>query len=179
MLAIRVAIMTVLIELDLGSWELQEMQETITKANCRDMLKQILERAGVSPSKLARILDMAPSTLSHIRNGPRKPSTEFMNKLRALALLQPEGHDPSPEDRREFTVDTVVAGLLSLGRVSLLGKSAIVAAGAIAGGLLGGAISYGVLHAIDSLCRKNDLKYEEVEGQLEIRRPEDGTGQSQ
>jgi hypothetical protein len=153
------------------------MLEEITKDNCGECLKLICDGAGMSLKKLAEVLDEKQSTLSHIKRGPeppgRPPSQNFMNKLRALSLIGPSGRQDDASQGAKLTPAAVVAGLSAMARTKLLGTVNIIA-GALAGGIVGAVVSFGVFHALDSICRKFGLSYKEANDDLEISRISDG-----
>lgn len=146
----------------------KELLEEITPENCGQKLDIICQAAGISLTKLADLLDEKPATLSHIKSGRRRPSQKFMNRLRALALIRPKGYERQDEEFEPLSVAAVVAGLNTLARTSLLKKAAFLASGARLGLAIAWPLPFGVLYAVDAICKKLGLSYKETEDELEI-----------
>lgn len=155
----------------------KKLTDEITPEDCGKKLDLICKAAGISLKKLAELLGEKPATLSHMKpktNGEngRKATQKFMDKLRALALIRPKGYAHEETHTERLTVDDVAIGLSSLARTSLLGSPAVVA-GALVGGIAGGLLSFGMLHAVAAISKQLGLSYRESEDELEITRESD------
>ena len=152
------------------------MLEEITRRNCGQKLPLICKAAGISLKELADVLGEKQSTLSHIKRGPKQgrlPTQRFMDKLRALALIRPNGLANECEEPGKLTAAAVAVGLAAIARTKLLGTMGVVA-GAFTGGLVGAVLSFGVLHAVDAICRRLGLAYREADDRVEITRDKEG-----
>ncbi|MCD6364429.1 MAG: helix-turn-helix transcriptional regulator [Planctomycetes bacterium] len=147
------------------------LPDEITSQNCGEKLDLICGAAGISMKELAELTGVQPATLSHIKSGRRQPTQKFMDRLQALALIRPKGYEREAEGAA-FTASAVAAGLSSLARAKLLGSAAIVAV-ACSGGIGGGLLSFGVLHAVDAICKKLGLACKESKNEVEITKEPD------
>jgi transcriptional regulator with XRE-family HTH domain len=157
---------------------LEEITEEITEKNCAEKLDLICQVAGISLKELAKLLGENPATLSHIKRSAknpksgRTPTPRFMDKLRTLASIRPKGLRTGIPTEQKLTTAAVAAGLSALARTELLGSAAVVA-GTLLGGIAGGLVSFGMLHAVDAICKKAGLSYKESEGNVEITKEAD------
>lgn len=148
------------------------LTEEITPQNCGEKLDLICQVAGISLTELAALLGEKPATLSHVKNGRRAPTPRFMDKLRALSLIRPKGHQQEVKHSSAMTAAAIAVGLSSLARTTLLGSAAALA-GTLVGGVVGGLVTFGMLHAVDAICNKLGLSYKETEDELEITKGSD------
>jgi transcriptional regulator with XRE-family HTH domain len=148
------------------------LTEEITPQNCGQKLDLICQVAGISLTELAAMLGEKPATLSHIKRGRRKPTNKFMDRLRALSLIRPKGYKREEKWATALTVVAVATGLSSLARTRLLGSAAAVT-GMLMGGVIGGLLSFGMLHAVVAICKTLGLDYKESQDEIEVTRNHD------
>ena len=138
----------------------------------RGKLQLIREASGLSARELADKMDIPEYTYSRLERGKTGPSEDLMNKLRALSLTKSDRTKAGEHtDRPRLTARAVVVGLGAIAAVKYFGVAAGVAAtgaGMLFGGVIGGALTYGVVQALKALCSKNELQCRQTEGGVEI-----------
>lgn len=143
--------------------------EEITVENCGAKLTEICEASGMSLKELASVLGVKQATLSHIKNANRVPTTDFMNRLLAIAMIKLTITASDGIEGTRLTVESVVRGLAAFARTNWLGtRSTII--GGIVGSVAGASLTYGAIIALRKICSEHNLSCEEVDDRLDIKK---------
>lgn len=147
----------------------KEIDSEITKENCGEMVRLILEHSKMTLSDLAKTLGVERATLANIvpPQGKMKTSVKLrdapegvMNGLRAISLVRPKDQSQKEaEGSPRLTAAAVIAGLAVLARTKHFKIAAIIGGGLIGPvGLVAGAaaLTYGVIEALGAIRKKNE-----------------------
>ena len=184
---------------DIWDYESEEqkrkMEEKITGDNCGEKIKLVREIAGISRRELAKIIGSSESTITRIERQTTKPTEDFKNRLRAIALIGHHRYSKMSESEKSSTAETLggVGGVAtgvgaSVAAISASGSVAGLSAAGVTsglsaigiGGMIGGIATvavipaaiglggYGLVKGIKAICESNKLDCKEIDGNFEI-----------
>jgi len=172
-----------------------EMEELITPENCGAKLRLLRDISGISRRELAKVLGTSETTISRLETQKTHPTTNLMNRLRALVVIGFYKFSKMSDSEKEnvseavataggialgvggalgaVSASGVVAGLSVTGITSglaalggtMLGGLAVVAVIPVGAGLAG----YGLVKGIKAICEANNLSCTDIDGRYEIK----------
>ena len=170
------------------------MAEEVTDQNCGEKLKLIRSLAAVTRRELAAILGTSESTIARLETEKTLPTADFMNRLRALAVIGFHKFSAMSAGEKEAISETLgaaggatagiaasIAAVSASGTVAGLSVTGITSGlAALGGSMLGGLVvvaaipvavgigGYGLVKGIKAIVEANNLNCQDVDGKWEI-----------
>lgn len=133
----------------------------ITRTNCKDIVKQLLEINSLSSIELSELLDVSVSTVNRVKRG-KKPSFDFISRLNILAVI---GHHRFNSNRKlQIDADTISEGLLALYIGTLSDKQVLITKVPEVIGICG----YGFTKNFKEFTGHHDITIKHSEGNYEL-----------